>query len=69
MSAATSKSKDGYHSENDRVVTIAHLKAYGLTVRDVRRLDPAPVEYVGLDKRPCWLRDELLPLLDEGGQI
>jgi hypothetical protein len=50
-----------------RYVTLADLAAYGLTLADVRRLDPAPVEYTALDDSPCWRRDELLPLLNDRG--
>jgi hypothetical protein len=47
-------------------VTLDDLAAYGLTLAEVRRLDPAPVEYMALDDRPSWLRAELAELLGGG---
>jgi hypothetical protein len=45
-------------------LTADDLDALGVTVEDVRRLDPQPVEYTSLDGRPCWRRDELVDALE-----
>jgi hypothetical protein len=47
-------------------LTADDLEALGITVKDIRRLNPQPVEYTALDGRPCWRRDELAELLGEG---
>jgi hypothetical protein len=44
-------------------LTADDLEALGITVEDIRRLDPQPVEYTALDGRPCWRRDDLADLL------
>jgi len=44
-------------------LTADDLELLGVTVEDVRRLDPQPMEYIGLDGRPCWRRDDLAELL------
>jgi hypothetical protein len=49
----------------DYIITIEELAAYDITLADVRQLDPAPVERTGRDGWPCWLREELAPLLDD----
>jgi len=45
-------------------LTVDDLEALGVTIEEVRRLDPPPVEYTALDGRPCWRRDDLLDALD-----
>jgi hypothetical protein len=45
-------------------LTLDELAPYGITLAELRRLDPAPVERVALDGSPCWVRDELLVLVD-----
>jgi hypothetical protein len=39
------------------------LEVLGITVEDVSRLDPQPVEYTALDGRPCRRRDDVAELL------
>jgi hypothetical protein len=34
-------------------LTADDLESFDITVEDIRRLEPQPVEYVGLDGRPC----------------
>jgi hypothetical protein len=48
-------------------VTLDDLVEIGLTAADVRRLAPHAVEYTALDRRPCWLRDDLAELLGAAG--
>jgi hypothetical protein len=45
-------------------LTADDLEALAITVEDIRRLDPQPVEYVALGDRPCWRRDDLAELLE-----
>jgi hypothetical protein len=52
------------------LITAAELADQGLTAEEVRRRCPWAVEYTALDGSPCWLREDLSPLLedtDEGG--
>jgi hypothetical protein len=65
--AAERTSADEEDMGDTRFVTLDDLASYGLTLAEVRRLDPAPVEYRALDGSPCWCRDELLPLLIDRG--
>ena len=48
-------------------VTAGDLAPYGLTPADVRRRCPWAVEYTALDGSPCWLAEDLAPLLDQAG--
>jgi hypothetical protein len=45
-------------------LTADDLETRGITVEDVRRLDPPPVEHTGHGRRPCWRRDDLAELLE-----
>jgi hypothetical protein len=38
----------------------------GLAPWAIRRLDPAPVEFVGLNGAPCFLLDDLVDKVGEG---
>jgi hypothetical protein len=48
-----------------RYVFSDDLEAAGLSAADVRDRCPWAVEYTGLDGRPCWLRQDLAPLLGD----
>jgi hypothetical protein len=50
---------------SSRYVTVADLARCGLTPRDVARFCLRVVEYTSLDGEPCWLLDELVPLLPD----
>ncbi len=50
---------------DERYVTLDELESAGLTAADVRERCPWAVEYTDLDRRPCWLRDDLAPLLGD----
>jgi hypothetical protein len=41
-------------------LTANDLALDGITLEEVRRLDPPPVEYTALDGGPCWCREELV---------
>jgi len=47
------------------IITARELDAQGITVEDVRRRCPWATEYVGLDRLPCWRRDEVAELGDQ----
>ncbi len=54
---------------NSKYVTLEALAAEGWTEADVRSRCPWAAEYRTLDRQPCWLREELSPLLgDEDGR-
>jgi hypothetical protein len=42
------------------------LEARGITVEEIRLLDPPPTEYRVDGGRPCWRRDELADLHSGG---
>jgi hypothetical protein len=46
-------------------VTLDELEAVGLTAADVRNRCPWAVPYTALDGRPCWLHEDLAPLLGD----
>jgi hypothetical protein len=48
-------------------ITAAELADYDLTPQDVRRRSPWAVECTALDGSPCWVRDDLIELLNQGG--
>jgi hypothetical protein len=47
----------------DRYLTAAELADHDLTLADVHRLGSWAVEYLVLDGLPCWLREDLAPLV------
>jgi hypothetical protein len=49
----------------DWYVTAAELADFGLTPADVRCRCPWATEYAAPDGSPCWLRDELVELLEK----
>ena len=49
------------------IFTVEELADDGFTVHDVRQRCPWAVEYTALDGRPCWLLDDLVPLLGTQG--
>jgi hypothetical protein len=53
----------------EKYVTVADLEAADLIEADVRDRCPWVVEHAALDGRPCWLGDDLGPLLSnrDGG--
>jgi hypothetical protein len=52
----------------DRYVAAAEMVDHDMTPADVHRLCPWAVEYLALDGLPCWLREDLAPLLNGAGR-
>jgi hypothetical protein len=47
------------------IITLDELEDAGLTAAGIRESCPWAVEYTAVDSRPCWLREDLAPLLDD----
>ncbi len=48
-----------------KYVTLDDLTAVGLAAADVRERCPGAIQYTAVNGQPCWVRDELVPLLGE----
>jgi hypothetical protein len=50
---------------DNKYVTLDDLNDLDLTAADVIRRCPHATAYTALDGSPCWLREDLAPLLDD----